>query len=360
MLLGKYYMSKNKLNKPDGIQIEKKINTHSDSKRYTSNDPDILSKSPSDSPENSFTNEQLELYVLNETNKPITRRFIEGILKKYGINHKIKNLERFQTAMTHTSYLLRDFKNDRLAKLVREKDLVPIPESEKNKAMPLCHISYERLEFLGDSVIHLVLADYLHDRYPEEQEGFMTRLRTKIESGTTLAQLSKVLGLHEYVVIARNIEQIGGREKNTHILEDCFEAFIGCCFLDGDFELCKKLITKLIEENVDFSTLIHVETNYKDTLLQWYHKWKWPDPEYGSRGSVEKDNKKIFIMYVKGYMVNPKGEREWVILGEGSGTSKKKGEQEAAKNALIKLNIIKENMVDENDEFIMESEFDYN
>ncbi|ARF09261.1 ribonuclease III [Catovirus CTV1] len=320
-------------------------------------DSESRSLSPDDSPENNYTNEQLEMYVLNETNKPITKKFIESVLKKYGITHKVGNLERFQTAMIHTSYLARDFKNDRLVKLVREKDLIPIPEAEKNRAMPLCNVSYERLEFLGDSVIHLVLAEYLHDRYPDEQEGFMTRLRTKIESGTTLAHLSKVLGLHEYVVIARNIEQIGGREKNTHILEDCFEAFIGSCFIDANFELCRKLLINLIEENVDFSTLIHVETNHKDTLLQWYHKWKWPDPEYGSRGAVEKDNKKIFIMYVKGYMQNSKGEREWVVMGEGSGTSKKKGEQEAARNALIKLGIIRENI--DKEEYIDETDFNY-
>jgi len=310
--------------------------------------------------DNNLTNEQLELYVLNEMNKPITKKFIEGVLQKYGINHKVKNLDKFQIAMTHTSYLARDFRNDRLAKLVREKDLVPIPETEKDKAMPLKTISYERLEFLGDSVIHLVLADYLHDRYPEEQEGFMTRLRTKIESGTTLAHLSKILGLHEYVVIARNIEQIGGRDKNTHILEDTFESFIGMIFLEKDYDTCKKLLIKLIEENVDMSSLIYIETNYKDTLLQWYHKWKWPDPEYGSRGAVEKDNKKIFMMFVKGYVTNPKGEKEWIIIGEGEGTSKKKGEQEAAKSALVRLGVVKDNIdSDEDDEILNENDFNY-
>lgn len=344
-------MNRNKSNlRNDNYSIEIKKN----STTYQENDSTI------DSPDNNLTNEQLELYVLNENNKPITKKFIETILKKYGIDHKIKNLEQFQIAMTHTSYLQRDFRNDRLAKLVREKDLVPIPESEKNKAMPLKNVSYERLEFLGDSVIHLVLADYLHDRYPEEQEGFMTRLRTKIESGTTLAHLSKVIGLHEYVIIARNIEQIGGREKNAHILEDAFEAFIGILYQSADFNTCKKFLVGLIENEVDMSSLIHIETNYKDTLLQWYHKWKWADPEYGSRGSIEKDNKKIFKMYVKGYVNNHRGEKEWVIIGEGEGTSKKKGEQEAAKSALVKLGILKDNPDNKDDDEILdECDFNY-
>lgn len=306
-----------------------------------------------------FTNEQLSLYVLNENNKLISKRVIDTILKKHGINHKIKNIDLFHIAMTHTSYLDRDLKNDRLAKLVREKDLTPIPESKIKNALPLRQISYERLEFLGDSVIHLILADYLHDRFPNEQEGFMTRLRTKIESGTSLAHLCKVIGLHEFVVIARNIELVGGRDKNTHILEDCFEAFIGAIYLDIGFPACKTLVTTLIENEIDISSLIYVETNFKDTLLRCYHKWKWPDPEYGSRGIIEKDNKKTFVMYVKGYVVNRKGDMEWDIIGEGGGTSKKKGEQEAAKNALLKLNIISYDDVDSDDEIISGDDFNY-
>ena len=282
------------------------------------------------------TNEDLELYVLNDNNKLITKKFIESLLQKYDIKHKVKNLELFQTAMTHVSYLKRDLKNDRLVKLIKDKDLKPIEARNVNKAMPLKNISYERLEFLGDSVIHLVLADYLYDRFSEEQEGFMTRLRTKIESGKTLADFSKKMGFCEYIIIARNVEQIGGREKNIHILEDVFEAFIGTLYLEANFETCKKLMIKLIEENVDMSILIHTETNYKDTLLQCYHKWKWPDPEYGSSGFTEQNNKKYFHMYVKGFNFN-NNNNEWTVIGEGSGVSKKQGEQEAAKNALIKL-----------------------
>ncbi len=322
--------------------------------------PKTMSPKMSVENDSEYTNEQLMMYVLNENNKPITKKFLESIMKRYNISHKIQNIERFQIAMTHTSYLERDLKNDRLVKLVKEKDLVPIPKSEINNAMKLKNVSYERLEFLGDSVIHLALADYLHDRYPDEQEGFMTRLRTKIESGPTLAHLSKVLGLHEYVIIARNIEQIGGREKNTHILEDAFEAFIGSLYLESSFEICKKLLINLIEDQVDMSTLIHVETNHKDTLLQWYHKWKWADPEYGSKGFIERDNKKIFKMYVKGFIQTERGENEWVIIGEGEGTSKKKGEQEAARNALFKLGIIKETSEnDDYDEILNENDFNY-
>lgn len=298
-----------------------------------------------------YTNEDLKLYVLNEANIPISKKYIENMLKMYNIDHKVKNLAQYQTAMVHTSYLNRDLRNDRIVKLVKEKNLEQIPKKDICNTMPLCDTSYERLEFLGDSVIHLVLADYLHDRYRDEQEGFMTRLRTKIESGETLAYLSKVIGLDKYVVIARNIEQIGGRDTNAHILEDCFEAFIGSLFLESSFDICKKLVVKLVEKYVDFSDLIHVETNYKDTLLQCYHKWKWPDPEYGSSGFFEKDNKKYFSMYVKGFNNSCQGDKEWTIVGKGSGTSKKKGEQEAARDALVYFGVLS-TVADIDDEII--------
>lgn len=304
-----------------------------------------------------YTNDELRLYVLNENNKKITKIFLVELLRKYNIELNIKHVNRFQTAMTHISYLERDFRNDRLLKFVKENSLEPIPKKKIKKAIPLRKKSYERLEFLGDSVIHLILADYLYSRYPNEQEGFMTRLRTKIESGETLANFCRVLGLQEYVLIARNIENIGARNDNDHILEDVFEAFIGALYLETSFETCKKLIIKLIEQRLDIPKLIYNETNYKDTLLQMYHKWKWPDPEYGSKGYVEEDGKKIFLMYVKGYIENNNELLEWKIVGEGRGTSKRKGEQEAAKNALIYFGIVMNN--DISDDELSEVDFNY-
>ena len=150
---------------------------------------------------------------------------IQKLLSVYDITYKIGNLETFQHAMTHTSYLKRDFKTDKIVKMIKEKNLEPI--MDPNKAIPLQDESYERLEYLGDSIIHAILAEYLFNRYPDRDEGFLTKLRTKIENGQTLARLAKDLGLHEYVLIARNIEQIGGRDKNSHIFEDTFEAFLG-------------------------------------------------------------------------------------------------------------------------------------
>jgi dsRNA-specific ribonuclease len=312
------------------------------------------------------TNKELDLlpYVLNENNKLITQSVLEAMLKRFGVNHSIKHLQNFQQAMTHESYVIRDLAADRLAKLVKEKNLKPIPNELTKKAIPLQKESYERLEFLGDAVIHLILAEYIYKRYPDEKEGFMTKLRTKIENGEVLAIFAKVLGLHNYVLIARNLEQIGGREKNYNILEDAFEAFIGCLFLESDLETCRKLVVTLMEQEMDFSALIHIETNFKDLLLQYYHKMRWPDPEYHTVCAIDvsKDNsnKKMFKMNVKGYVKNNNNQLEWDVVGEGMATSKKKAEQISAQNALIKFGVIKENADEEEYEEVYDETFTYN
>jgi dsRNA-specific ribonuclease len=297
----------------------------------------------------SMTNDDLMPYVLNEYNRYITIQYINVTLQKYGANHKVKDLRLFQIAVTHSSYMIRDLRQDRLQKLVKEKDLKPIPNTLMASAIPLQKESYERLEFLGDSVIHMILADYLTDRFTDQQEGFLTKLRTKVENGKILSKFSKALGLNNYLLIARNIELIGGRENNLSVIEDIFEAFMGALFLDSNknYSMCYNFVVRLLEEVVDISTMIHVETNFKDLLLQYYHQMRWPDPEYGLVSTRDEGNKKYFTMCVRGIVTNRHGENEWIPIGEGTGTSKRKGEQEAAKTALIRFGQIKENVDNE-------------
>lgn len=293
-----------------------------------------MSKNSVDESSSEGSDVDYTLYILNEKNKYITKKFIVDLLTKYGIKYKIKDLNKFQLAMTHESYLKTNLINDKLIKMIKEKNLEPVPDPKS--AIPLQDSSYERLEFLGDSIIHMVLADYLSDRYPDRDEGFLTKLRTKIENGQTLASLAKQLGLHEYVLIARNIEQIGGRDKNAHIFEDTFEAFLGAIYDDSnkDFDLCKKLVIAIIENHIDLAHLIYNETNHKDTLLQYYHKMKWSDPEYRLLEIIERDSKKYFKMGV----CDPSGK----IVGVGTSSAKKKGEQIAALKALISFGVINE------------------
>lgn len=285
-------------------------------------------------------NKDPALYILNEKNEMITREYIEGLLKRYGIEHKVKNIENYKKAMTHISYLRHDieyYKTNKMVKYIFGKEMEEIKDTKN--VIGLQERSYERLEFKGDAVIHHILGDYLYERYENEDEGFMTKLRTKIENSNTLASFTKIIGLNKYILISRHMEKSGSREKNLHMLEDVFESFMGALSIEAEYEKCYKFFVRLIEQEIDFASLLHTENNFKDILLQYFHKQKWQDPKYGTYDISGAEHKKIFTIYVK-CIKNPTDDGE--IVGVGAGTSKKVGEQEAARQALIYYEIIKE------------------
>jgi dsRNA-specific ribonuclease len=222
------------------------------------------------------------------------------------------------------------------------KDITKISPKKIPSAFKLQDESYERLEILGDSVIRLILTGYLFARFKNENEGFITRLRTKMENGEVLAVLSKKIKINEYAIIARFYELQNSRHENIHILEDIMEAFMGALFLEAGYEICNDFFVNLIEHEMDISQLLYNETNHKDTLLQYHHVHKWCDPEYGMLEQFGTE-KKMFKMFVNGNDNN--------IAGIGIGTSKKKGEQDAALKALIKYGAIKENDDDTDEEY---------
>lgn len=278
------------------------------------------------------------LFILNEKNIFITENDIKRILDKYNLEHIITNMNLFVIATTHASYCIMSYisDNEHGEGFHKIKEIGNSKIKNPRNAIPLQSESYERLEYLGDAIIHAILAEYIFTRFPEQQEGFMTKLRTKLENSDTLARFTQVLGLDTYILMSRDVEEAGGRNENIHILEDVFEAFIGSLYIDGcdvgkNFVTCKKLVISLIETEIDIVDIIRNETNYKDILLQYAHKKKWTDPIYGTKCVLGNDNKKMYKMFV---VVNGKE------IGIGIGNSKKKGEQEAAKLALSKFHII--------------------
>lgn len=286
----------------------------------------------------------IELYILNPQNKLLNKNIILSIFKKYGLCGKdFKNiddnfLKLYQRAVTHKSYLIRDPEYDKKNKVNmegKERGYEPLDKNNLQNVVPLQDCCYERLEFIGDSAIHHTIALYLYNRYMHEYEGFMTRLRTKLENSDALANLCKAIGLNEYVLISRAMELHNARETNQSILEDVFEAFIGVMHLNYDFNVCKKFIISVIEKEIDISEILNKETNYKDTLLQYHHKNKLSDVIYVTIEKSGPDHKKNFKMCVK----NGEGK----ILGIGEGNSKKRGEQSAAMRALINYGVIKDN-----------------
>lgn len=186
--------------------------------------------------------------------------------------------------------------------------------------------SYDQLEFLGDSVYHFVLTEYLLDRYSEEDDGFITKLRIGLEKGESMAELTKILGINRFI-------QLYDTKMNNHILEDVFEAFIGAFYLNFGLDVTRILIRSLIERHKDFSKLIECDENYKDILLRYFHQMKWGNPEYDNTR-----NKTHCISVVR----TPDGK----LLGKGIDSIKKKAEQKASENCLINLKVIIDGKID--------------
>lgn len=287
-------------------------------------------------------NDKLLPYILNEKNKPITKKYIHAVLKRYNVDIQIKTLEYFQKAMVHVSYLIRDkrFYSNNKTKPYRlqSTEIEPLDDKYITTVMPLQKDSFERLEFLGDAQVHAILADYIFYRYPDQDEGFMTKLRTKIENGDSMTVLSKTMGLDEYGIISRHMELNDSRENNSSLLEDIFEAFIGALYLCAGFKKCKRFIFSLIEKEIDFAQLLNTETNFKEKLLQFFHMQKWRDPIYGQLDVSGPEKKKLYTMYVK---CKKTPQDEGTIVGVGVSTSKKGGEQQSAANALEEFGVLR-------------------
>jgi ribonuclease-3 len=131
-------------------------------------------------------------------------------------------------------------------------------------------ISNERLEYLGDAVLSLVVADYLYMMFPFKDEGFLTQMRSKIVSRAQLNDLSKRLGLDRLI----QTSQIGLAQFRS-IPGDTFEAFIGAMYLDRGYKFTKKVITnRIIQYHLDIDKLEGMDVNPKSTLLEWTQKMK--------------------------------------------------------------------------------------
>lgn len=277
--------------------------------------------------------EEIRDRILNEKNIPITEDFVNSIFERLGFDHKVINLEMFQLAMIHSSYLEENVSNPKTIKLL--KDIPPIDQKAKKRCMPLQKRSYERLEYLGDSIIRHAIGKYLFKRYPDEEEGFLTTNRSKMENKFALSDLARKLGIQNYAVIAKNIELANGRTSYVTLTEDIFEAFIGALNLEIDENRTVDFLWLIIEKELDVPETIRTQNNYKDQLMQHFHKIDVVkhDLQYDDEEIETDDGKKRFRT-----IVSDKDTRR--RLGVGSGRSKKTSQQRAAKDALIKLGLL--------------------
>jgi len=228
------------------------------------------------------------------------------------VGFRPRNTEIYKKAFIHKS----------MQKIVRKKQ----KESPDEKILPFYLESNERLEFLGDAVLNLIVAGYLFKKYPDKDEGFLTRIRTKLVSGKNCAHLAKKLGLGDYMLLSNHVISINGK-NNNRILEDTMEAFIGALYLDLGFELSGKFVLNLIEKYVDMDT-IKTDTNYKDILLRYSQKINIDHPKYIVEKQEGPPHQRFFTISVT---------LSKEIKGIGSAKSKKIAEQLSAKNALSKV-----------------------
>jgi len=287
----------------------------------------------------------------NPTNILINEYDIIKILNKVNINiNKINDIELFRQAFTHKSYCKKDIFPQHIL------DLAKIELGNNDKLIELRDKSYERLEFLGDRVLKIIVSNYLYSRYPNQDEGFMTKLQTKIEDKKSLYLFSKELGLNKYFIISKQIESMNGRNLEK-IHEDIFESFIGALFISEgkglDLTICTNLITYLLETLIDYSEKLYCDNNYKDILLRYHHQRKWNPPIYVCISSDGPAHKKRYLMGVEKIEKDSINKNNYndLYIGFGTGSSKKEGEQNAAKMALIKYNILKKDQYTDNDLF---------
>lgn len=296
-----------------------------------------------------------EVYQIpyNINNILITENDIINILQNYNINiDKINNMEYFYTAFTHKSYIKKEIFTDDILK--DSKNELGNPKN----LLELRDESYERLEYFGDRVVKITVSWYLFHRYPDEDEGFMTRLQTKIEDKKNLAIFCKELGLGKYFLLSKQIDSLNGRNLDK-INEDIFEAFMGALFLSNGLEPSSMLLFNLLETLVDYSEKLYCDNNYKDNLLRLHHKKKWDFPVYHMINYSGPPHKRTYIMGVE--KNNICKEKRQILIKEknfkelcysfGSGNSKKDGEQASAKMALILNNVLNK------DQYVMKDIF---
>lgn len=190
--------------------------------------------------------------------------------------------------------------------------------------------SNETLEFVGDSVISIIVAEYLYTKYPDENEGFLTRVRTKLVSSKGLAKLATILKLSDFVIMNEKAMKLEWN-TNQRILEDAFEALMGALYLDKGLEYCKKFLVKLIEKHLDFNDVV-IDTNYKDILMRNLQSKGMPVAIYNVTHQSGPDHSKAFTVQIQ--VGNHK-------LSEGTAKNKKEAEQNAAFRALKGLGVLK-------------------
>lgn len=317
----------------------------------------------------------------NPINELISKVEIENILNYFGNigdnNSRllINDIEPYRVAFTHESYYqsVLNFLNTK--------------NESGNKSLYLNYIpkeSSERLEYLGDHILKSIISRYLFERFPNEREGFLTKLKIKIEKCSMLHKIGVILGFKKYILLSLQVENQTildsqrGRSTPSYY-EDCFEAFVGAILVDYNeygYIYAERFVRNVIEHIIDFSDLISINDNFKDSLQRYFQSLKWKTPVYIDltkegplyriiftrvliithdqfktfdslvQNNIVVYNKELLKMYFNTNMeiykklkdITAQNESSYII-GIGTGRKVIQSEQECAKQCLKNLNL---------------------
>ncbi|MFV0377355.1 MAG: ribonuclease III [Mangrovibacterium sp.] len=210
--------------------------------------------------------------------------------------HAPKHLNVYETALIHKS----------ASKLDSQKNL----------------INNERLEYLGDAILGAVIAEFLYNRFPNQDEGFLTQMRSKLVNRSFLTEMTYQIGLNRFIKSNTN-----NTSENSHIYGDAFEALIGALYLDKGYTITKEFITKKVLKNyVNLNEIQNTNLNFKSQLIEWSQKNK-REINFETTEHLTGDSRNpSFITLI----TSAKQE----TIGKGEGSSKKESQQNASQKAI--------------------------
>ena len=215
------------------------------------------------------------------------------------IGYQFKNVSLLQNALAHSSYANERYHNSLM--------------------------SNERLEFLGDSVLGMLVAEHLYRNFPDRPEGELTRMRADMVCEKTLAAVAEKIGLGQHLLLGHGEDRLGGRKRDS-ILADAVESVIAACYIDGGMEAAHAFIERFVLCEVPVRQMHNVD--YKTALQEKVQQKKNQVLQYALVGQSGPDHDKQFEV-----QVTLNGD----VVGKGIGSSKKRAEQAAAKAAMEKL-----------------------
>lgn len=319
----------------------------------------------------------IETYIFdpyNSLNKLITKEEINNILKNYGINLEINNMNLYKRAFIHRSYVKKPY----LENIKNNIKIYPKPEN----CLPLFTKSNERLEFIGDGLLECITKFYLYKRFPKENEGFMTEKKIALVKNEAIGKIALEIGLHKWLIISNHAE-IKQTRINLKKLGCLFEAFIAAIFLDFNkiliddeesifkntfssgigFQIVQLFVENVFEKHVNWTDLIINDENYKNILQVKIQKEFKTTPTYIDMNKYEDEKNKhqndnyfhmgVFLCLgdIKPDLINMVSYKDFnnfqlihnyvltnnkifLFLGEGKHKIKKKAEQIACEEAI--------------------------